>query len=71
MEKLRGMIEKWLDGKIPRNMRLYLVDVMIMIYNDLAAGRTSEFISEDALPILRKCGIKTAEKGIGWVAMPE
>lgn len=69
LENLRALIEDILyNGKFPRKCKPFMVDILIDVYNCLLHGEKSEFITEDILPMLHKCGIKTKEVGIGWEA---
>ena len=55
-------------GKLPKGLTPYMVSVLDSIYDDLAAGKKSEYIQAEITDILHRCGIKTREKGIGRVA---
>ena len=69
LENLRALIEDIIyTGKFPRKLKPFMVDIMIDIYNHLLHGEKSEFITQDLVPVLHKCGIKTKEVGIGWEA---
>lgn len=69
MKKLKEIIERWIyDGKAPRGMTPYMVDVLIGVYRDLCAGRPSCFIQEEVGSLLRRCGIPVERDGIGWAA---
>lgn len=70
MNKLKEIIIKAHDyGKFPKGITPYMVDRLIDIYNALARKEQPEFIESAINSLLIKCGIKTKEKGIGWVAV--
>lgn len=68
MKKLRGYIEKWLDGQKVRGIYVSLIDIKecVRIYNAIARKEKPEFINNKVKQILDKCKIKTVEEGIGW-----
>lgn len=68
MEKLRAYLEKWIDGKKVKDIKVTPVDIynLIDIYNDIIKKRKPEFISGNVKNVLDKCGIETVECGIGW-----
>ena len=69
MKKLKNIIEKIIyDGKFPKGITPYMVDVLIDIYNNINNDIETEFIEKDIKILLDKCGIKTKEHGIGWMA---
>lgn len=69
MKKLKNIIEKIIyDGKFPKGITPYMVDVLIDIYNNINNDTETEFIEKDIKILLDKCGIKTKEYGIGWIA---
>lgn len=69
MKKLKNIIEKIIyDGKLPKRITPYMVDVLINIYNNINNDTETEFIEKDIKILLDKCGIKTKEHGIGWIA---
>lgn len=69
IENLRALIEDIIyNGKFPQKVKPFMVDVLIDIYNHLLHGEKPNFISQDLIPVLHKCGIKTNETGIGWEA---
>lgn len=69
MKKLKNIIEKIIyDGKFPKGITPYMVDVLIDIYNNINNDTKTEFIEKDIKILLDKCGIKTKEHGIGWMA---
>ena len=69
MKKLKDIIEKIIyDGKFPKGITPYMVDVLIDIYNNINNDTETEFIEKDIKILLDKCGIKTKEHGIGWIA---
>ena len=70
MNRLKSYIEKWINGEKVRGISVTLLDIheCIDIYNALVRKENSEFINENVKKILNKCGIKTIEKGIGWIA---
>lgn len=69
MKKLKNIIEKIIyDGKFPKGITPYMVDVLIDIYNNINNDIETEFIEKDIKILLDKCGIKTKEHGIGWIA---
>lgn len=69
MKKLRGWIEKWLNGERVRGISVSLCDIqeLVRVYNSIVQGDKPEFINGKVKEILDKCSIKTATKGIGWV----
>ena len=68
MKKLKNIIEKIIyDGKFPKGITPYMVDVLIDIYNNINNDTKTEFIEKDIKILLDKCGIKTKEHGIGWI----
>lgn len=74
MENLKGLklyIENCVEnqrGKLPKGITPYMVYVLIDIYNKLISGKSSEFITAELIPILKKYKINIKENGIGWVA---
>ena len=68
MKKLRGYIEKWLDGQNIKGIKVSLIDIKecVRIYNALVRKEKPEFINNKVKQILDKCKIKTVEEGIGW-----
>ena len=69
MKKLKNIIEKIIyDRKFPKGITPYMVDVLINIYNNINNDTETEFIEKDIKILLDKCGIKTKEHGIGWIA---
>lgn len=69
IENLRALIEDIIyNGKFPQKVKPFMVDILIDIYNHLLHGEKPNFISQDLIPVLHKCGIKTNENGIGWEA---
>lgn len=68
MKKLRGYIEKWLDGQNIKGIKVSLIDIKecVRIYNALVRKEKSEFINGKLKEILDKCKIRTVEKEIGW-----
>ncbi len=68
MKKLRNIIiEAYYYGKLPKGMTLYDFRVIEIIYEDLLLKRQSEFINEKIKSLLESLGLKTKEKGVGWV----
>lgn len=69
MKKLKNIIEKIIyDGKFPKGITPYMLDILIDIYNNINNDTETEFIQKDIKILLDKCGIKTTEHGIGWIA---
>lgn len=68
MEKLRKIVDKIYDGKLPKGFTPYLADRLSYIYSELAHYRTAEFIASEIYDLLIKCKIKVEPRGIGWVA---
>ena len=68
MKKLRGYIEKWLDGQKVRGIYVSLIDIKecVRIYNAIARKEKPEFINSRVKKILDKCKIETVEEVIGW-----
>lgn len=68
MERLKAYLEKWTAGKNVRGIKvtLYEIKECTYIYNALVQNQKPCFISSKVKEILDKCGIETAEKGIGW-----
>lgn len=68
MKKLRGYIEKWLDGQKVRGIYVSLIDIKecVRIYNTIARKEKPKFINSRVKEILDKCKIETVEEGIGW-----
>ena len=68
MKKLKALIEKSYEvGKLPYGIPLYSFRVLESVYDALSQNQTKEFINSDVKMVLDKCGIKTKERGIGWV----
>lgn len=69
MKKLKALIEKaYQVGKLPYGIPLTSFRILESVYDALSQKQTQEFISRDVKMVLNKCGIKTREHGIGWVA---
>lgn len=69
MKKLKALIEKaYQVGKLPYGIPLTSFRILESVYDALSQKQTQEFISRDVKMVLDKCGIKTRERGIGWVA---
>lgn len=69
MKKLREIIENaHYNGKLPKGFTPYMIETLIGVYNDLARSGAAEFIESEIRDILNKCGIRTEEHGIGWIA---
>ena len=69
MKKLKDMIETIIyKGKLPAGITSYMTDVLISVYNNLLNGENAEFIEPSIKSLMDKCGIKTKENGIGWIA---
>ena len=68
MKKLRGYIEKWLDGQQVRGIQVSLIDIKecVRIYDAMARKEKTEFINNKVKEILDKCKIETVEEEIGW-----
>ena len=66
MERLKGYIEKWLDGQKVRGIQVSLFDIRecVRIYNAMVRNEKPEFIN--GKEILDKCKIETVVEGIGW-----
>lgn len=68
MKKLRNIIiEVYDSGKLPKGMTLYDFRAIEIIYEDLLLKRQSEFINKKIKSLLESLGLKTKEKGVGWV----
>lgn len=68
MKKLKALIDKaYESGKLPYGIPLYSFRVLERIYDALSTRQAKEFINGDVKMVLDKCGIKTRERGIGWV----
>lgn len=69
MKKLKALIERAYEiGKLPHRIPLASFQILENVYNALSQKQTKEFINSDVKMVLDKCGIKTRERGIGWVA---
>lgn len=69
MKKLKALIERaYQVGKLPYGIPLASFRILENVYDTLSQKQTKEFISSDVKMVLDKCGIKTRERGIGWVA---
>lgn len=68
MEKFRGYIETWINGKkvIGINVSLYDIQECIYVYNVIVRKEKPEFINGKVKEILDKCNIKTITCGISW-----
>ena len=68
MERLKGYIEKWLDGQKVRGIQVSLLDIRecVRIYNAIVRTEKPEFINGKVKEILDKCKIETVVEGIGW-----
>lgn len=68
MKKLKGYIEKWLDGQKVRGIQVSLLDIRecVRIYNAMMQSEKPEFINAKVKEILDKCKIETVVEGIGW-----
>lgn len=68
MERLKGYIEKWLDGQKVRGIQVSLLDIRecVRIYNAIVRNGKPEFINGKVKEILDKCKIETVVEGIGW-----
>lgn len=68
MERLKGYIEKWLDGQKVRGIQVSLLDIRecVRIYNAIVWNEKPEFINGKVKEILDKCKIETVVEGIGW-----
>ena len=68
MERLKGYIEKWLDGQKVRGIQVSLLDIRecVRIYNAMIRNEKPEFINGKVKEILDKCKIETVVEGIGW-----
>lgn len=68
MKKLRGYLEKWMDGQKVKGINVSLCDIQecVRIYNAMVRKEKPEFINEKVKEILDKCKIETVVEGIGW-----
>lgn len=68
MRKLRGYIEKWINGEKVKgiNVTLYDIQECIYVYNTLVQKEKPSFINGKVKEILDICNIKTTVTGIGW-----
>lgn len=66
MNKLNRMLDCWMDGKKVNGIS---TPPLATIYEllDIARGHSKETINSTVVSVLNKCGIKTKERGIGWV----
>lgn len=66
MERLKGYIEKWLDGQKVRGIQVSLLDIRecVRIYNAIVRNEKPEFINGKVKEILDKCKIETVVEGI-------
>lgn len=69
MKKLKEIIDKAYNfGKLPKGCHLADFRVLEIVYDDLKNNKESAFFQGTVKSILDKCGIKTTEYGIGWIA---
>lgn len=68
MKKLREYIEKWIEGRKVRGIKVSLMDIQecVRIYNAMARKEKPKFINGNVKSILDKCKIETVQEGIGW-----
>lgn len=71
MKKLKEYVDLLLDGKQIRGVYLPPASVwcLIDIYNELVQNKTPKFIDGSVKMVLDKCGIRTEEYEIGWIAL--
>ena len=68
MTKLKKIIEKaYSTGKLPNKLTISDFREIEFVYHNLLCGKPTEIINERIKTILDSCGIKTQEKGIGWI----
>ena len=68
MKKLRDMIEKIYEGKIPKGMTLADANMLIYVYKMLAWKKEAYFIQDAIVRPLTDCGITVKPYGVGWRA---
>lgn len=68
MKKLKSYLEKWLDGKEVRGIKVSLYDIyeLVDVYNGIVQNEKPSFINGKVKEILDRCRIKTVTEGIGW-----
>ena len=68
MDKLKGYIEKWINGEKVKGINVSLLDIQecINVYNSITRKEKPKFINGKVKEILDKCNIKTIKCGIGW-----
>ena len=68
MKKLKGYIEKWLNGEKVKGIDVSAYDIQecINVYNGIARREKPKFINGKVKEVLNKCNIKTIDCGIGW-----
>lgn len=68
IKKLKKIIDTTKDtGKLPKGLSLTDFRTLEDVYNNLLKETEVEFISNSVKTLLDSCGIKTREKGIGWI----
>lgn len=69
MKKLRGIIEKLLEGKQIRGIYCPPATVyeLMEVYNTLVRKEKCETINSTVVKVVDHCKIRYEEKGIGWV----
>lgn len=68
MKKFRSYIEKWMECKQVKGIKVSSYDIQecIYIYNSIIQKEKPYFINGKVKEILDKCGIKTIVQGVGW-----
>lgn len=71
MRKLKEYVNLLLEGKQIRGIYLPPASAwcLLDIYNALIRNEAPEFIDGSVKKVLDRCGIKTKEHGIGWIAL--
>lgn len=66
MNKLNRILGCWMDGKKFNGISTPPLATIHELL-DIARGYSKETINSTVVSVLNKCGIKTKERGIGWV----
>ena len=68
LKKLQVLVDRLLEGNIPRDYHLSLVDIRELedINHGLHTQGFATTINSQAKAIIDKIGFKTVEHGIGW-----
>ena len=68
MDKLKQVLEAWRWGQKVNGIKTPALSTIIELW-DIAYSGERETINSTAVSILNACGIKTKERGIGWVVV--